>query len=243
MSVSFQLSEEQLSLQELARDFAKNEIRPAAPHHDVTGEFPVEVLRKAHAQGLMNTHIPEAYGGLDLGALDGVVLAEELAWGCTGIGTAMEANGLAQQPVILGASDALKRKYLAPMTEELQMCAYCVTEPGAGSDVQGMRTTAVKKGDKYVINGQKMWITNGSKANWSASTPFQCRRFSVLNVLALQVLCHGKNRCHQKAGGSFHRLHRRKRHSRHHGATSAPVLYHGFCVLILSSYFRSARKR
>jgi acyl-CoA dehydrogenase len=166
MSVSFQLSEEQLSLQELARDFAKNEIRPAAPHHDVTGEFPVEVLRKAHAQGLMNTHIPEAYGGLDLGALDGVVLAEELAWGCTGIGTAMEANGLAQQPVILGASDALKRKYLAPMTEELQMCAYCVTEPGAGSDVQGMRTTAVKKGDKYVINGQKMWITNGGVAEW-----------------------------------------------------------------------------
>ena len=166
MSVSFQLSEEQLSLQELARDFAKNEIRPAAPHHDVTGEFPVEVLRKAHAQGLMNTHIPEAYGGLDLGALDGVVLAEELAWGCTGIGTAMEANGLAQQPVILGASDALKRKYLAPMTEELQMCAYCATEPGAGSDVQGMRTTAVKKGDKYVINGQKMWITNGGVAEW-----------------------------------------------------------------------------
>lgn len=166
MSVSFQLSEEQLSLQELARDFAKNEIRPAAPHHDVTGEFPVEVLRKAHAQGLMNTHIPEAYGGLDLGALDGVLLAEELAWGCTGIGTAMEANGLAQQPVILGASDALKRKYLAPMTEELQMCAYCVTEPGAGSDVQGMRTTAVKKGDKYVINGQKMWITNGGVAEW-----------------------------------------------------------------------------
>lgn len=166
MSVSFQLSDEQLSLQELARDFAKNEIRPAAPHHDLTGEFPVEVLRKAHAQGLMNTHIPEEYGGLNLGALDGVVLAEELSWGCTGIGTAMEANGLAQQPVILGASDALKRKYLAPMTEELQMCAYCVTEPGAGSDVQGMRTTAVKKGDKYVINGQKMWITNGGVAEW-----------------------------------------------------------------------------
>ena len=166
MSVSFQLSEEQVGLQELARDFAKSEIRPAAAHHDLTGEFPRAVLEKAHAAGLMNTHIPEAYGGLNLGALDGVLLAEELAWGCTGIGTAMEANGLAQQPVILGASDALKRKYLAPMTEALQMCAYCVTEPGAGSDVQGMRTTAVKKGDKYVINGQKMWITNAGVAEW-----------------------------------------------------------------------------
>ncbi len=166
MSVSFQLSDEQQSLRELAHDFAKNEIRPVAAHHDVTGEYPWEVLKKAHEVGLMNTHVEAAYGGLELGAMDGILLAEELAWGCTGIGTAMEANGLAQQPVILGASDALKRKYLAPMTEELQMCAYAVTEPGAGSDVQGMRTTAVKKGDKYVINGAKMWITNAGVAKW-----------------------------------------------------------------------------
>jgi acyl-CoA dehydrogenase len=166
MSVSFQLSDEQAALRELAHDFAKSEIRPVAAHHDVTGDYPWEVLKKAHAQGLLNTHVPTEYGGLGLGALDGVVLAEELAWGCTGIGTAMEANGLAQQPVILGASDMLKRRYLAPMTEELQMCAYAVTEPGAGSDVQGMRTSAVKKGDKYVINGQKMWITNGGVCEW-----------------------------------------------------------------------------
>ena len=71
-------------------------------------------------------------------------------------------QSLAQQPVILGASDALKHKYLAPMTEELQMCAYGVTEPGAGSDVQGMRTTAVREGGDYILNGTKMWITNGS---------------------------------------------------------------------------------
>jgi len=78
----------------------------------------------------------------------------------------MEANGLAQQPVILGATDALKKKYLEPMTEELQMCAYAVTEPGAGSDVQALSTTAVRKGDKYVINGNKMWITNAGVAKW-----------------------------------------------------------------------------
>jgi acyl-CoA dehydrogenase len=166
MSVSFQLSDEQQALRELAHDFARNEIRPAAPHHDETGEYPWEVLRKAHEIGLMNTHVEAEYGGLELGALDGILLAEELAWGCTGIGTAMEANGLAQQPVILGASDFLKRKYLEPMTEEVQMCAYGVTEPGAGSDVQGMRTTAVKKGDKYILNGSKMWITNAGVARW-----------------------------------------------------------------------------
>ncbi|MFZ5482563.1 MAG: acyl-CoA dehydrogenase family protein [Myxococcota bacterium] len=164
--MSFALSDEQKALQELARDFAKNEMRPAAPHHDATGEYPWKVLEKAHGLGLLNTHVEAAYGGLELGAVDGILIAEELAWGCSGIGTAMEANGLAQQPVILGASDALKRKYLAPMTERLQMCAYAVTEPNAGSDVQGMRTSAVKKGDKWVINGSKMWITNAGVADW-----------------------------------------------------------------------------
>ncbi|MES2640575.1 MAG: acyl-CoA dehydrogenase family protein [Myxococcota bacterium] len=164
--MSFGLSEEQQALQELARDFAKNEMRPVAAHHDETGEYPYEVLKKAHAIGLMNTHVEAAYGGMELGAFEGVLIAEELAWGCSGIGTAMEANGLAQQPVILGASDALKKKYLAPMTETFGLCAYAVTEPGAGSDVQAMKTTAVKQGDKWILNGSKMWITNAGVADW-----------------------------------------------------------------------------
>ena len=166
MSISFGLSEEQQALQELARDFARNEMRPVAAHHDETGEYPYEVLKKAHAIGLMNTHVEAAYGGMELGAFEGVLIAEELAWGCSGIGTAMEANGLAQQPVILGASDALKKKYLAPMTEQFGLCAYAVTEPGAGSDVQAMKTTAVKQGDKWILNGSKMWITNAGVADW-----------------------------------------------------------------------------
>jgi acyl-CoA dehydrogenase len=166
MSFSMELSDEQLALRELAHEFAKNEIRPVAAHHDETGEYPWEVIKKAHELGLMNTHVEEAYGGLELSNFDGLLLAEELAWGCTGIGTALEANGLAQGPVILGASDALKRKYLEPMTEEPQMCAYAVTEPGAGSDVQGMKTTAVRKGDTYILNGTKMWITNAGVAEW-----------------------------------------------------------------------------
>ena len=166
MSLSFALSEEQEALQQLAHDFARDVIRPASPHHDKTGEFPHEVLKQAHELGLMNTHIPEEQGGLGLGAVDGIVIGEELAWGCSGIGTAMEANGLAQQPVILGATDALKAKYLAPMADNYSFCAYAVTEPGAGSDVQALRTTAVRKGDTYILNGTKMWITNAGVADW-----------------------------------------------------------------------------
>ena len=161
-----QLTEEQLALRELAHDFARDVIRPAAPHHDETGEYPHEVLKQAHELGLMNTHIEEDYGGLALGAVDGVLIAEELAWGCSGIGTAMEANGLAQQPVILGGSDALKKKYLEPMVEDYGLCAYAVTEPGAGSDVQGLKTTAEKRGDTWILNGNKMWITNAGVADW-----------------------------------------------------------------------------
>jgi acyl-CoA dehydrogenase len=164
--ISFDLSEEQQAIQELAADFAKAHVRPVAARHDETKEYPWDAIKAAHEMGLLNTHIPMEYGGMELGAMDGVIIAEELAWGCSGIGTAMEANGLAQQPVILGGSDALKRKYLSPMAEQVSMCAYGVTEPGAGSDVQGMRTTAVKQGDKYILNGSKMWITNAGVADW-----------------------------------------------------------------------------
>ena len=166
MSLSFSLSEEQQMLRDMSHDFAKNEIRPVAEHYDTTMEYPWEVIKKAHELGLVSTHIPQEQGGMGLSAMDGLLIAEELAWGCTGIGTALEANGLAQQPVILGASDALKKKYLSPMVDEPRMCAYAVTEPGAGSDVQGMKTTAVKKKDRYILNGSKMWITNAGVADW-----------------------------------------------------------------------------
>jgi acyl-CoA dehydrogenase len=164
--ISFQLSEEQQQLRDLARDFSANEIRPVAAHYDETMEYPWPVLRKAHELGLMNTHVPAELGGMGLGSFDGCLIAEQLAWGCTGIGTAMEANGLALAPVLLGANEALLKKYVAPMMEECRMAAYAVTEPGAGSDVAGMRTTAVKQGDKYILNGSKMWITNAGVADW-----------------------------------------------------------------------------
>ena len=96
--IDFSLSEEQKALQELARDFARKEILPKAAYHDETGEYPRDILQKAWEIGLMNVHIPEKFGGLGLNALDGCLTAEEIAYACTGIGTAMEANNLASNP-------------------------------------------------------------------------------------------------------------------------------------------------
>ncbi len=167
MAIDFSLSPEQEDLQRLARDFVRKEFTPEkVRHHDETGEFPREIIAKAHELGLMNTHVPQEYGGLGLGVLDGTFIAEELAAGCTGISTAMEANGLAQAPVIVAGNDDQKKRFLTPLVEELKFAAYGVTEPGAGSDVQGIKTVARKVGSDYVINGNKMWITNAGVAEW-----------------------------------------------------------------------------
>ncbi len=164
--IGFELSDEQKQFQQLARDFAANEVRPRAAHHDETGEWPTEILSKAYELGLMNLAIPAEYGGMAMPALDEVIICEEVGWGCTGIATAMTANTLAQTPVIVGGNDAQKKKYLGAFAERHHFCAYGVTEPGAGSDVAGLKTTAVKKGDKYILNGQKMWITGAGHADW-----------------------------------------------------------------------------
>jgi acyl-CoA dehydrogenase len=164
--IDFSLSDEQRQLQELARDFARQEIAPKAAHHDETGEFPKEIFRKAWDLGLVNTHIPAAYGGMGLAVLDGCIITEELGWGCTGIATAMEANGLAAAPLIVAGSEEVKKEFLGRLTSDCVYAAYCVTEPGAGSDVVSIKTTAKKVGDEYILNGSKAWITNGGVANW-----------------------------------------------------------------------------
>lgn len=164
--VDFTLTDEQKALRELAHDFAEKEIRPVAWEYDKDGTWPADVFAKAHEVGLMNTHVPEEYGGPGLSYLDGCLIEEELSWGCSGITTSLGANGLASAPVILAGSEEVKKKYLGMLTEELKYASFCLTEPGAGSDVSSMRTRAVKKGDKYVITGQKCFITNGSHADW-----------------------------------------------------------------------------
>jgi acyl-CoA dehydrogenase len=164
--INFALSEEQTQLQELARKFTKEEVIPKAAHHDETGEYPRAIATKAWELGLMNTHVPQEYGGLGLGVLEGCIITEELAYGCTGIATAMEANTLAAAPIIVAGNDDQKKEFLGKLTSAPLFAAYCVTEPGAGSDVSGIRTQAKKVGSEYVINGSKMWITNGSVADW-----------------------------------------------------------------------------
>jgi len=163
---SFEMTEQQKEFQELARKFAREEIVPVAGEYDRSGEYPFPIIKRAWELGLMNSHIPEDCGGMGLSIFDSCLITEELAYGCTGVQTAIEANSLGQMPVIIAGSDAQRKKYLGRMTEEPLMCAYGVTEPGAGSDVAGIKTRAEKKGDEYVVNGQKMWITNGGKANW-----------------------------------------------------------------------------
>jgi len=164
--LNFNVTPEQQEYLDLATQFTKNEIIPVAAHYDTTGEFPWAVLKKAHETGLMNLHIPQEYGGMGLGTLDGCLITEKMAYGCTGIMTAIEANGLGSMPIMIAGNHEQKKKYLTRLIEEPLMCAYGVTEPGAGSDVSGVKTKAVKKGDDWVINGQKMWITNGGVANF-----------------------------------------------------------------------------
>ena len=144
--VDFTLTDEQKTLREMAHDFAEKEIRPVAWEYDKDGTWPQEIIEKAWELGLMNTHIPEEYGGPGAGYLDGCLIEEELSWGCSGIQTSLGCNGLATAPVVLGGSEELKKKYLGRLTEAPLLASFCLTEPDAGSDVSGMRTTAVKQG-------------------------------------------------------------------------------------------------
>jgi acyl-CoA dehydrogenase len=164
--VDFTLTDEQRALREMAHDFAANEMRPVAWDYDRDSTWPEDILRKAWELGILNTHIAEEYGGPGIDFLGGALIEEELGWGCSGIGTSIACNGLATAPIVIGGSEELKRRYLSSLTEEFKLASFCLTEPDAGSDVSGMRTTAVKKGDKYVINGSKCFITNGGYADF-----------------------------------------------------------------------------
>jgi acyl-CoA dehydrogenase len=164
--VDFTLTDEQKALREMAHDFAEKEMRPRAWEYDKDGAWPEDVLKKAWELGLMNSHIAEEYGGPGASYFEGTLIEEEIGWGCSGIGTSLSANGLALAPLQLGGSEELKKKVLGHITSEPIFASFCLTEPDAGSDVSGMRTTAVKKGDKYVLNGSKCFITNGSYASY-----------------------------------------------------------------------------
>jgi len=163
--IGFDLTQEQTALQDMARKFAANEIRPRAVECDHAGTFPEDIIEKAFGLGLMSGYIPEEYGGLGLKALDTCIIEEELAWGCSGIATSMTCNGLALTPILVSGTEDQKKKFVAPFAEKLQYASFCLTEPGAGSDAGGIATTAKKEGDHYLLNGRKCFITNGSYAS------------------------------------------------------------------------------
>jgi acyl-CoA dehydrogenase len=162
----FTLTEQQESMREMAHDFAEQEIRPVAWEYDKDGTWPEAIIDKAWELGLMNSHLPERYGGAGVSYLEGCLIGEELAWGCAAVATTLGANDLATAPVLLGGSDQIKSTYLGRLIEEPRLASFCLTEPDAGSDVSSMRTTAVRRGDKYLINGSKCFITNGGYADW-----------------------------------------------------------------------------
>jgi len=164
--VSFQLTDEQRDLRALAHEFAEKEIRPRAADYDEHSTHPADVIAKAHELGLMNMHIPEEFGGPGLSIFDGILVGEELSWGCAGITVSIIANTLGAAPVVLAGSDEQKREWLPALIEEPILCSFALTEPNAGSDVSGIQTTAVRKGDDYVINGSKMFISNAGHAAW-----------------------------------------------------------------------------
>jgi acyl-CoA dehydrogenase len=163
--MDFNLSDEQRALQETARKYAKEVIRPKAAHFDETAEFPKEIIRQGFELGLLNMTIEPEYGGVGLVHLEQALVAEELAWGCAAVATSMIANDLALLPIVLAGSPEQKKRFLAPFAESFKFASFALTEPGAGSDVAGMGCTAVRDGDFYVVNGSKAFITNGEYAD------------------------------------------------------------------------------
>ena len=164
-SVSFGLTEEQKMIQQLARDFARNEIAPAAEHYDKAHEYAWPVVEKAQELGLTCATIPEEYGGLGLSLFEEVVVQEELAWGCSGISTAIGVNNLAILPILIAGNEEQKDEYCGRLVNG-DLAAYCATEPEAGSDLASIKTTARKKNGDYILNGNKTFITGATVADF-----------------------------------------------------------------------------
>ena len=164
--VSFALTDEQKALRALAREFAEKEIRPRAAAYDEHSTHPADVIAKAHELGLMNAHIPAEFGGPELSGFDGMLIGEELSWGCAGIAVAIVGNTLGVVPLLIAGTDEQRRRFIAPLVDEPLLCSFALTEPNAGSDVSGIQTTATRYGEEYVLSGSKMFITNAGHASW-----------------------------------------------------------------------------
>ncbi len=162
--IGFELTPEQQELVAKTRAFADAHIRPVARQYDLSCEFPWPVVQKAYDEGVVNGAVPKQYGGAGHSSFEGTLASEELGAACSGIGICIDANNLALTPLLVGASDDLKKRIFGHLVESRGLAAFCLTEPDAGSDAGSVATTAVKQGDKFVINGKKRFITNGKQA-------------------------------------------------------------------------------
>ncbi|MEY4529314.1 MAG: hypothetical protein RLZZ156_35 [Deinococcota bacterium] len=167
MSLNFSLSSEQMQLQALAREFTAKEIIPIAADYDRREEYPAQILEKAFEVGLSNIIIPEHAGGLGLGMLEEIIIGEEMGYGCMGIYTILMASELGITPILVGGTPEQQKRFLEPLTQKAGLASFALSEAGNGSDAGAMRTKAVLDGDEWVLNGTKMWISNGGIAEFA----------------------------------------------------------------------------
>ena len=189
--IGFDLTPEQHALQAKARRFAKEVIAPVAAQHDREGTFPLDVMQKAHQEGFFTTLVPKKYGGQGLGVLDTCILYEELAAGCMGIYLSIFVNALALYPIMKFGTEEQKERFLKPFCEKFSLASYCLSEHTVGSDPASMKTTAVLEGDHYIVNGTKMWITNGGYADFYllfANTDLQKRHKGIICLVVPSTL-------------------------------------------------------
>ncbi|NCC51266.1 MAG: acyl-CoA dehydrogenase [Spartobacteria bacterium] len=164
--MDYGLTETQIEIRDMVREFAQDRVKPVRAELDEKEEFPRELLNELGRMDLMGLYIPEEYGGFGAESmLDFVLAVEELSRVCIGVSVSYAANALGADPILIGGSDEQKKKYLPPLASGEKLAAFALTEPNAGSDAGGIQTTAVKKGDKYILNGTKQWITNGGEAD------------------------------------------------------------------------------
>ncbi len=163
--ISFTLTPEQQELQALAHEFAASELRPVAAEWDAKDAFPDDLLPKAARLALTATRIPREYGGAEVDAVTAAIIAEELSWGCAGLAATIGATQFPVRPLLRFGSDRQKERWLPRLaSEEGCLAAFATTEPGGGSDISAMKTTARRDGDGWVLNGEKCYVTNGGIA-------------------------------------------------------------------------------
>ncbi|WP_123621051.1 acyl-CoA dehydrogenase family protein [Halorubrum sp. CSM-61] len=164
--MEFQLTDEQKQLREEVRRFADEEIRPVATEYDVAEEYPHEVMEKAADMGLLAPHVPVEYGGVGYSSLENAILTEELFAADPGIGLCVSSAGFGAEALMEFGTEAQKERVLPEVTAGDAVMGSAISEPQAGSDVTSVATRATKDDDEWVINGSKMWITNGTVADY-----------------------------------------------------------------------------